>query len=144
MLKAIIIYHTCSGNTKLLAEKIKERLESLNIEIKIFQDTNFQEIDSIKKFDIIGLGSPTHYYHIAKIFKEFLQKINNFNLRDKKLIAFATGSAKSSPPKICNDIVKVMKQTGIQTIAKIGCVKKPTKDINSEIEGCISKEIFKI
>ncbi|MFX1418775.1 MAG: flavodoxin family protein [Promethearchaeota archaeon] len=142
MAKAIIIYHTRSGNTKSLAEKIKDRLEHLNVEIKIYQDINFKEIDSIKEFDIIGLGSPTHYYQIAKIFKELLQKINSFNLKGKKLIVFATGTAKSSPPKICSDIVKLMKPTGIQTIAKIGCVKKPTDDIDSEIEKRLSEEIF--
>lgn len=139
MQKAIIIYHTRSGNTKSLAEKIKKRLEYLNIEIKIYQDISFEEIDSIKEFDIIGLGTPTHYYQIAKIFKEFLQKIKNFNLKGKKLIVFATGTAKSSPPKICNDIVKLMKPTRIQTIAKIGCVKTPTDDIDVEIERCLPK-----
>jgi len=139
MQKAIIIYHTRSGNTKSLAEKIKKRLEYLNIEIKIYQDISFKEVDSIQEFDIIGLGTPTHYYQIAKIFKEFLQKIKNFNLKGKKLIVFATGTAKSSPPKICNDIVKLMKPTGIQTIAKIGCVKTPTDDIDSEIEHRLPK-----
>ena len=133
-MKAVIIYHTVSGNTKLLAEKIKKRLESLNIAVKICQDKNFEDKDSIKDFDIIGLGSPTHYYHIAKEFREFLQKITNFNLKGKKLIVFATGTAKSSPPKICNDISKIMKSTGVKTIAKIGSVKKPTNETDSEIE----------
>ncbi len=53
MLKAIIVYHTRTGNTKLLAEKIKNRLESLDIVVEIYQDTNFKAINSIKDFDII-------------------------------------------------------------------------------------------
>jgi flavodoxin len=106
LLKAIIIYYTQTGNTKSIAEKIKKRLESLNVVAEIYQDTSFKEIDSIKDFDIICLGSPTHYRQIAKIFKEFLKKINNFNLRGKKLIVFATGVGPKNPPKICNDIVK--------------------------------------
>lgn len=142
MLKAIIIYHTRSGNTKSLAEKIKKRLESLNITVEVYQDKNFKENDSVKDFDIIGLGSPTHYYQIAKEFKEFLQKITIFNLKGKKLIVFATGVAKSSPPKICNDITKIMRPTGVQTIAKIGCVKKPTDEIDSQIEKVICKDVF--
>ncbi|MFX0039237.1 MAG: flavodoxin family protein [Promethearchaeota archaeon] len=141
-MKAVIIYHTRSGNTRFLAEKIKKRLESLNIAVQIYQDKNFKENDSIKDFNIIGLGSPTHYFQIAKDFKEFLQKITIFNLEGKKLIVFATGTAKSSPPKICNDIAKIMKPTGIQIIAKIGCIKNPTDGTDSEIEKIISKEIF--
>ncbi|MFX1387735.1 MAG: flavodoxin family protein [Promethearchaeota archaeon] len=142
MLKAIIIYYTQTGNTKSLAEKIKKRLESLNVLVEIYQDTRFKEIDSIKDFDIICLGSPTHYYQIAKEFKVFLQEIKDFNLRGKKLIVFGTGTAKSSPPKICNDIIKIMKPTGIHTIAKIGCVKTPTDEIDSEIEQILSNDIF--
>ncbi|MFX1349745.1 MAG: flavodoxin family protein [Promethearchaeota archaeon] len=142
MLKAIIIYHTLSGNTKSLAEKIKKQLESLNIEVEIYQDINFQENSSLKDYDIIGLGTPTHYFQIAKEFKAFLLKIKDFNLRGKRLIVFGTGTAKSSPPKICNDIIKIMKPSGIQTIAKIGCVKTPTDETDSKIEKIISKDIF--
>ncbi|MFW9827473.1 MAG: flavodoxin family protein [Candidatus Thorarchaeota archaeon] len=141
-MKAIIIYHSRTGNTKLLAEKIKQRLEFLNISVKIFQDKNFKDKKSITEFDIIGLGSPTHYYQVAKEFKEFLQMITNFDLKGKKLIIFATGVAKSSPPKICNDITKIMKPTGVEIIAKIGCVKKPTEEIDLEIEKAIDKDIF--
>ena len=142
MLKAIIVYHTRTGNTKSLAEKIKKRLESLNFVVEIYQDVNFNTIDLIKDFDVICLGSPTHYRQIAKIFKEFLNKLNNFNFEGKKLIVFATGVGPKNPPKICNDIVKTMIPTRIQTIAKIGCVKKPTDDMDSEIERLISKEML--
>ncbi|MFW9969630.1 MAG: flavodoxin family protein [Candidatus Odinarchaeota archaeon] len=143
MSKAVIIYHTRSGNTKLLAEKIKRRLEILDFTVEIYQDINFKKIDSVKSFDIIGLGSPTHYFQIAKEFKEFLKKISIINLKDKKLITFATGTSKSSPPKICNDITKLMKPSGIRMVAKIGCLKKPTDDMDFEIEQVISKKIFK-
>ncbi len=142
MLKAILIYHTRSGNTKSLAEKIKKRLESLNIVVEIYQDINFEEFDSIKDFDIIGLGTPTHYFQIAKDFKAFLKMTNDLNLKGKKLIVFATGVSPKSHPKICSDIIKIMKPTGIQTIAKIGCVKEPTDDLDSKIEQIISKDLF--
>lgn len=142
MLKAILIYHTRSGNTKSLAEKIKNRLESLNILVAIYQDINFREKESLKEYDIIGLGTPTHYFQIAKEFKTFLQDIIDLNFEGKKLIVFGTGTSKTGPPKICNDIIKIMKSTGIQTIAKIGCVKTPTDEIDSEIEKIILKDIF--
>jgi flavodoxin len=142
LLKAIIIYYTQTGNTKSLAEKIKKRLESLSIAADIYQDTNFKDIDSIKDFDIICLGSPTHYFQIAKNFKELLQKISDINLGGKKLIVFGTGSSKSGPPKICKDIANIMKPTGIQTIAKIGCIKKPTEEIDSKLEQILSQDIF--
>ncbi len=144
MLKAIIIYHTQTGNTKLLAEKIKKRLDSLSIATDIYQDMNFKDIDNIKNFDIIGLGSPTYYFQIAKNFKELLQKITDFNLGEKKLIAFGTGSSKSGPTKICKIIANIMKPTGIQTIARIGCIKKPNDEIDSKIEQVLSGDIFQI
>ncbi len=121
-----------------MGEKIRERLEFLNIAVEICQDKDFKEIDSINDFDIIGLGSPTHYYNIAKEFREFLQKIANFNLIGKKLIVFATGATKNGPSKICKDITKILSPTGVQAITKIGCVKTPTDEINSRIEKAIS------
>ena len=144
MVKAIILYHTRTGNTKSLAEKIKKRLECLNVVVEVYQDNNFKAIDSLYDFEIICLGSPTHYFQIAKDFKEFLIKINDFNLKGKKLIVFATGVSPKSHPKICNDIIKIMKPTGIETIAKIGCVKEPTDDLDSKIEQVISKDLFQI
>ncbi|MFX0023706.1 MAG: flavodoxin family protein [Candidatus Hermodarchaeota archaeon] len=137
-----MVYHTRSGNTKLLAEKIKERLEFLNINVEFYQDINFKNFDSIKAFDILGFGSPTHYYNIAKEFREFLLKIANFNLRGKKLIVFATGSTKNGPPKICKDITKILNPTEIQAVIKISCVKKPTKEIDLRIEKAISEAIL--
>ncbi|MHA2039178.1 MAG: flavodoxin family protein [Promethearchaeota archaeon] len=142
MVKAIIIYHTRTGNTKSLAEKIKERLEYLNVIVEVYQDNNFKAMDSLNDFEIICLGSPTHYFQIAKDFKELLIKINDFNLKGKKLIVFATGVSPKSHPKICSDIVKIMKPTGIETIAKIGCVKEPTDDLDSKIEQVISKDLL--
>ncbi|NVM38206.1 MAG: flavodoxin family protein [Candidatus Lokiarchaeota archaeon] len=144
MLKAIIIYHTRTGNTKSLAEKIKKRLEYLNIVVEVYQDNNFKALDSLNDFDIISLGSPTHYWQIASDFKEFLKKINGFNLKGKKLIVFATGVSPKSHPKICSDIIKIMKPSGIDTIAKIGCVKEPTDDLDTKIEQVISKDLFQI
>lgn len=142
MSKAVIIYHTRSGNTKLLAEKIVKRLKSLNMTVEMYQDIDFKNIDSIKDFNIIGLGSPTHYYNIAKEFREFLLKITNFNLIGKKLIAFATGSTKNGPSKICNDITKILSPTGVDAMIKIGCIKKPTDEIDSKIEKAIPMDIF--
>lgn len=141
-MKAVIIFHTRSGNTKILAEKIKNRLETLHIIVQIYQDKNFEQNNSFNDFEIICLGSPTHYFQIAKEYKEFLQKITNFNLKGKKLIVFATGTSKTGPPKICNDIAKIMKPTGIQVIAKIGCVKTPTDELDLEIKKVLSKGIF--
>lgn len=142
IMKAVIVYHTRSGNTKLLAEKIKDRLESLNITVEVYQDINFKNFDSIKAFDIIGCGSPTHYYNIAKEFREILLKIADFNLRGKKLIVFATGSTKNGPSKICKDITKILSPTEIQVITKIGCVKKPTNEIDLRIKKAISEAIL--
>ncbi len=106
------------------------------------QDIDFKKIDSIKDFDILGLGSPTHYYNIAKEFREFLLKIADFNLIGKKLIVFATGSTKNGPSKICKDITKILSPTGVQTITKIGCIKKPTDEIDNKIEKAMSMDMF--
>ncbi len=142
MSKAIIIYDTRSGNTKLLAEKIMKRLEDLGTSVEIYRDKEFKSIDSIKSFDIIGLGSPTHGGQMAMTFKKFLKKVNQLNLQGKKLIIFGTGADPNSPPKICNDIKETVSPTGLQTIAEIGCVKKPNDEIDKEIENSIQKDMF--
>jgi len=142
MSKAIIIYDTRSGNTKLLAEKIMKRLEDLEVSVEIYRDKEFKSIDSIKDFEIIGLGTPTHAGQMARTFKKFLKKVNQLNLQGKKLIVFGTGADPNSPPKICNDIKEMVSPTGLQVIAEIGCVKKPTDDINKEIENSIQKDMF--
>ena len=39
-------------------------------------------------------------------------------------------------------MAKIMKPTGIQVIAKIGCIKTPTDEIDLKINKVISKDIF--
>lgn len=58
MPRALVIYHTDNSDTKLLAEKIRNRLEDLGTNVSLFQDKQFKESQSIRDYSIIALGAP--------------------------------------------------------------------------------------
>ena len=74
MPKALISYFSKSGNTKKMAEFIKEGLDAVNeleVTLKKVQDTT---IDDLRLSDAIIVGSPTYFGVMATAVKELMDK----------------------------------------------------------------------
>jgi flavodoxin len=124
-MKGIIIYNTKSGNTELLGNKMKEILEKSGHEIDIKRDKEIKdqivnESSFLNPYDLLCLGSCTHFIGPAFSFRKILKKINKLDVEGKKLICFATsGHGKGKPTN--KKIKKIMSK--LEHVGTIGCDK---------------------
>ena len=110
-MKKLVVYYSYTGNTKKIANKIKEQIESdiLELEPQIPFSTDYQtvvdeyqnnSIDNkevpIKNIDInldnydeIIIGTPVWWYTICPVVTTFLKQ---YNLSGKKVCLFATNA----------------------------------------------------
>jgi flavorubredoxin len=85
--KAILIYETRKGNTKLLAEAIREGMEQSGVEVllKRIYEVNIAEVAD---YPCMVLGSPTYHKDMIESMKTFLFKLEQANLKGKVGAAF--------------------------------------------------------
>jgi NAD(P)H dehydrogenase (quinone) len=74
MSKAIVVYHSRSGNTKEMAEIITKSMNEVNLptECKSVNDITSEELFS---YDAIVIGSPTYYGHMAGPIKNLIDDL---------------------------------------------------------------------
>ena len=109
--RRIVIYHSYSGHTKMIANIIKKKLDCdvLELEPKYEFSSDYDEVvkeyqnnekdkstvdikDSninLDNYDVIIIGSPVWWYSITPVVREFLKENN---LEGKTVIPFATNA----------------------------------------------------
>ena len=110
-MKALVVYHSYTGQTRMIAEKIKEKLncDILDLKSTVPFSTDYQsvvdeyqsnesdkkiiEIENIsidlKQYDKVIIGSPVWWYTITPVVRSFLTK---YNLSNKEIYPFATNA----------------------------------------------------
>jgi len=87
--KAIVMYDSKFGNTEKIAEALSEgmRKEGLNVDC-----LRIDKVDPSRlvEYEILAIGAPTQMFGISIPMKEFLKKLENVNLRNKKAFVFDT------------------------------------------------------
>jgi len=78
MAKALIVYYSRTGNTKRMAELVKQGMDSAGVEVDL------RKVDEVKPEDLLGydaivMGSPTYYGNMAKECKELLDESVKFH-----------------------------------------------------------------
>ncbi|HBI36051.1 MAG: hypothetical protein A2015_08400 [Spirochaetes bacterium GWF1_31_7] len=91
----LIAYFSKSGNTKLLAEQIKNTLNSKNLSYD-FKDVNNLDFNNLSQYDLFMIGSPCYSSDIVPIIKKLLLYISKLN---KKVLLFVTHSTDISGEK---------------------------------------------
>jgi len=139
-MKTIIIFNTRSGNTELLATKMKETLEKYNHECEIFRDKKIKkkiktQIAFIKEYDLIFLGSPVHAGGPAFSFRKVIKSAAKLDLADKKFMFFGTSSTAKGWKKMCTKVQK--KMTNTNYIGNIGCIKQKNKEALENFDNII-------
>jgi NAD(P)H dehydrogenase (quinone) len=93
MAKVLIVYYSRSGNTKKMAELIKNGVEKerLEVELKKVEDT---KVDDLLKADVIIMGSPVYYGSMAAPLKKLLdESISEHGSLDGKIGGAFSSSA---------------------------------------------------
>jgi flavorubredoxin len=101
MPKALILYYSRTGNTRIMAEAIAEAIKTTQgIEVQLRENVTPQELAD---FDAILVGAPTYHHdmtrNIKKLFEETAEK--NINLENKVGAAFGSyGWSAEAPPLV--------------------------------------------
>jgi flavodoxin len=90
MRKALVVYDSKYGNTKIVAEKIAEGITAaggMKTDLGFMDDV---DVTKIPEYDILVIGSPNHYSKPSKKASEFMKKLEGLDLEGKKVAAFDT------------------------------------------------------
>lgn len=89
MTKAIVLYDSRYGNTKIVAETIAEGLGSKNVEANLCHVTQI-DVNAIPGYDIILIGSPNHMGRPTGDTKKAIKQLRKADLTGKKASVFDT------------------------------------------------------
>lgn len=93
MAKAIVIYHSRSGNTRKMGETIAEAMNEAGLPTECKPITEVKA-DDLLAYDAIVVGSPTYYGHMAGPIKQLFDDSVSFHGKlDGKVGAAFTSSA---------------------------------------------------
>jgi flavodoxin len=92
--KAIVVYESKYGNTKLVAEAIAEGMNQVLGQEAVVAKLNDVDLTQIDRFDTILVGSPNHIGGATRGIRKFIDKLGKLNLEDKQGAVFDTYLAK--------------------------------------------------
>ena len=115
MKKAIVIYHTQFGNTEKIAKILALGISEQGIEVDCLKVEDIQ-IEKLTEYDLLVIGGPTHGFGISKPIKEFLEKLEHVDLRDKKAFAFDTKLSSRFSGSAAKRIEKRLKKIGMNIV----------------------------
>lgn len=126
MPKAIVVYYTRFGNTRQAAEAICEGIKEggLDAECREIKDVKSEDLT---QYDVILVGTPTHYGGIADEVGKFVDALKEVELKGKKAAAFDTryeGEEKGG----LSELENYMKKLGMEIILPGLAVLLPAGD----------------
>ena len=93
MAKAIVIYHSRTGNTKEMAEIITRSMNEADLQTECKSVSDI-EVRDLMNYDAIVIGSPTYYGHMAGPIKQLIDDSVAFHGKlDGKIAAAFSSSA---------------------------------------------------
>ena len=112
----LVIYDTKFGNTEKIAEALQRGLREAGIDT-FCVDAGKVALESLKGFDLIVVGGPTHTFTASKSMKEFLEKLKSVDLRGKFAFSFDTKYVKLFSGSAAKYIESELNELGLQIIA---------------------------
>ena len=127
MVRVIVVYDTKYGNTKLVAEKIKEGIdETEGIETTI-SDVAETDPKRATDYDAILIGSPNHFGGPVRGIKKFIDKLGKLDLKAKWAAVFDTYIEK--------DFEMATKKMEKRISEKVPSLKLVTSGLSVKVEG---------
>lgn len=106
-----LIYATAYGNTKMIADKIKEGVESTGLKVKIFDATDNVEniIDEIEISHGLLIGTATINAKAPKPIFDIFSHLVTLNVSHRKAGAFGSYGWSGEGVKMTEDVLKTMR-----------------------------------
>jgi flavodoxin len=109
MAKAIVIYESRWGNTKLVAEKIAEGIKQLAATQIVVTDVKTLDTEKLVDFDAIVIGSPNHIGAATRNIGSLVDKLAGIQLNGKIIAVFDT-CLKSDHEKVVKKLERMITQ----------------------------------
>jgi menaquinone-dependent protoporphyrinogen IX oxidase len=90
MVKAIVIYQSKFGNTRLVAETIVEGMNQVSDIDAMLTELSEVNLTQINEFDAILVGAPNNWGRPRKDTRDFIDKLGKLNLENKQGAVFDT------------------------------------------------------
>ena len=88
--RAIVVYETKYGNTKIVAERIMQGLKTKKgIEADITELKNL-DIKKLANYDLLIIGSPNHARSPTRGIRKFIDQLGKLDLKKKQFAVFDT------------------------------------------------------
>jgi len=127
VVKAIVVYESKYGNTKLAAESVVEGLNQVSgTEVKL-TELNDVDFTRIGESDMVLVGSPNHIGRATRSIRKFIDKLGNINLEGKQAAVFDTYMG--------GDFEKAVKKMEKQMGEKTPELKIITPDLSVGVDG---------
>ena len=120
-----IVYNSTTGNTKLMAEAIKEGADSLKLETAIV-DAFDVNIDDLVAADAIGFGAPTINYHPAKPVVKVLDELSKHDMKGKIAVSFGSYGWDGYGPIVVAERLRAMGFRVLDPVER--AIYKPTEN----------------
>jgi flavodoxin len=88
-IRAIVIFDTRYGNTEKIAKSFETGLKEAGLQT-VCLNARDVDVDSLKQYDLICVGAPTHFITASKPMKKLLGKLKSIDLSGKYCFAFGT------------------------------------------------------
>ena len=105
MSKAIIIYETRTGNTRIIAEAIQEGIKKAGVEV-LSKRTAEAKADDLVDVDAVVLGAPTYHHDLISPMKTFLFEMEKADLKGKVGAAFGSYGWSGESVQMMSDTMK--------------------------------------
>ena len=125
--KAIIVYESKYGNTKLVAETIAGGMKEVGGIEAIVSEVKEVDLNTISDYDAILIGSPNHIGGPVGGIKKFIDKLGKILPEGKTLAAFDTYLGK--------EFEKATKKMEKKIGEKVGSAKLVTPGLSIKVDG---------
>jgi len=127
MAKAIVIYESKYGNTKLVAETIIEGLRGVSGVDVVLSEVKEVDLNQLAEFDAILVGSPNHMGSATRSIRKFIDRLGKLNLEGKLAAVFDT--------YLGGDFEKAVKKMEKQISKKVLGLKLAAPGLSIRVEG---------
>ena len=90
MVKALVVYDTKYGNTKLVAEEILEGLKEVEGVEAAISDVDGVDLEVVADSDAILIGSPNHMGGPSRVIRRFIDRLGKLDLKARWFAVFDT------------------------------------------------------
>ncbi len=123
MARFIIVYNSTTGNTKAMADAIKDGAESLKLETEVV-DAFDVVIGDLVAADAIGFGGPTMNYHPAKPLLRVIDELSQYDVKGKIAVSFGSYGWDGLAPVVIAEKLREMGFRVLDPVERV--IYKPT------------------